>query len=219
MVLERGNSYVRPLDALIDIFYHSIGNNGTLLLNVSPDRHGVIPEDQIIRLRELKEFMDRTFGTNLADGAAASASSEAAGTSPAAVLEENIHSWWSPACDDWDLDKDTASLEITLPETRTFDNLLIQEYIRQGQRVAGRKAFAWVDGQWQQITQKKTIGYKVIVRFPAVTTDRVRIEILRSRDTPMISRVSLHMAHMPQTQDLRLYRLQSVFPWKMHRKM
>lgn len=205
-------SYVRPLQDLINIFYHSIGNNGTLLLNVSPDRHGVIPEDQTCRLRELKEFMDGTFGTNLADGATASASSEAEGTSAAAVLEENIHSWWSPRSDDWDLEKDTASIEITLPQARTFDNLLIQEYIRQGQRVAGWRAYAFVEGRWQQIAQKKTIGYKAIVRFPAVTTDRIRIDILRSWDTPMISRVSLHMTHMPETKELRPYRLQSVSP-------
>lgn len=205
-------SYVRPLKDLINIFYHSIGNNGTLLLNVSPDRHGVIPEDQICRLRELKEFMDGTFHVNLAEGAAAAASSESEGHSAAAALEENVHSWWSPDADDWDLERDTATLEITLPEARTFDNLLIKEYIRQGQRVAGWEAHAFVDGQWQRIAQKKTIGYKTIVRFPAVTTDRIRITILRSWDTPMISRVSLHMTHMPQTQDLRPYRLQSVSP-------
>jgi len=203
-------SYVRPLKDLVNIFYHSIGNNGTLLLNVSPDRHGVIPEDQICRLQELKAFMEGTFGTNLAQGATACASSEAEGTSAAAVLEENIHSWWSPRSDDWDLEKDTASLEITLPQARTFDNLLIQEYIRQGQRVAGWKASALVEGQWQPIAEKKTIGYKTIVRFPAVTTDRIRIEILRSWDTPMISHVSLYMTCMPETKELRPYRLQSV---------
>ena len=196
-------SYVRPLEELVNIFYHSIGNNGTLLLNVSPDRHGLIPEDQIRRLREFREFMEGTFGTDLAQGASAVADSEMPGTVAQSVLSEEPNAWWSPACEDWDVDRDHASLEIVLPEKRTFDNLLIQENIRQGQRVAGWQAYAWVDGQWMRIAGKKTIGYKTIVRFPAVTTDRVRVDILRSWDTPQIARISLHRTYMPETEDLR----------------
>jgi len=201
-------SYVRPLSDLINIFYHSIGNNGTLLLNVSPDRHGVIPEDQIIRLQEFRAFREGTFGTDLAEGAVVAADSCAAGTAAETVLQEN--GFWSPDCADWDADLHTASLELTLPEARSFDNLLIREDIRQGQRVAHWRASAFVDGAWQQIAEKKTIGYKTIVRFPAVTTDRVRIEILRSWDTPVISRVSLHKTYLPETQDLRPYRLMEI---------
>lgn len=201
-------SYVRPLSDLINIFYHSIGNNGTLLLNVSPDRHGVIPEDQIIRLQEFRAFREGTFGTNLADGAAVIADSFAPGAAAENVLrDEGV---WSPDQSDWDADLHTAALELTLPEARTFDNLLIREDIRQGQRVAHWKAYAWVDDAWQQIAEKKTIGFKTIVRFPAVTTDRVRIEILRSWDTPVISRVSLHMTFLPETQDLRPYQLKEI---------
>lgn len=171
----------------------------------------MIPEYQICRLRELKEFMDGTFRVNLAAGAKATASSEAEDGHAAAVLEENIHSWWSLRSEDWDLECDTASIEINLSEKRTFDNLLILEYIRQGQRVARWRAHAWGNGQWRQIAEKKTIGYKTIVRFPAVTTDRIRIDILRSWDTPVVSCVSLHMTQMPETKELRSYRLRSVF--------
>ena len=196
-------SYVRPLDELVNIFYHSIGNNGTLLLNVSPDRHGLIPEDQIRRLQEFREFMDGTFGTDISgDGQAVSASS-LPGTAAQNVLDADPNLWWSPAGEDWDIDRDQASLEISLPEKRTFDNLLIQENIRQGQRVAGWQAFAWENGQWLKLAEKKTIGYKTIVRFPAVTTDRVRVDILRSWDTPQIARISLHKTHLPKTEDLR----------------
>lgn len=203
-------SYVRSLEDLVNIFYHSIGNNGTLLLNVSPDRHGLIPEDQICRLREFREFMDGTFGTDLALGAQVCADSAMSGAPASGVLLSDPESWWSPDCEDWDVDRDHASLEIVLPEKQTFDNLLIQENIREGQRVAGWQAFAWVDGQWQKLAGKKTIGYKTIVRFPAVTTDRVRVEILRSWDTPQILRISLHQTHMPETVQLRPYEPKTV---------
>ncbi len=194
-------SYVRPLSALIDIFYHSIGNNGVLLLNVSPDRHGVIPEDQIRRLQEFRAFMDGTFGKNLALGARA----RAADTSADGILADDESTCWSPDIPDWDCGESTAAVEITLPQAQTFDNLQLREHIQAGQRVAGWRAFAFVNGAWRKIAEKKTIGFRVIVRFPAVTTDRIRIEITRSRDTPMLSGFGLYLSHIPASEDMNPY--------------
>ena len=199
-------SYVRPLSTLIDIFYHSIGNNGVLLLNVSPDRHGVIPEDQIRRLAEFRAFMDGTFSVNLARGAAVRADSEQEGAEARNVLAEDEEHWWSPAQTDWDPDTDTAELEIVLPGKRTFDNLQLREHIQEGQRAAGWRAFALVNGEWRKIAEKKTIGFRTIVRFPAVTADRVRIEFFRSWDTPMLAGLGLFMSHIPETEDMNPYR-------------
>ncbi len=203
-------SYVRPLPALIDIFYHSVGNNGVLLLNVSPDRHGVIPEDQIRRLREFREFMVGTFSVNLAQGAAAKADSEQIGAPLNGLFADDEMHWWSPDTEDWDADVHTAAVEITLPQARTFDNLQLREHIQEGQRVAGWRAFAFVDGQWQKIAEKKTIGFRAIVRFPAVTTDRVKIEIFRSWDTPMLCGFGLYLSHIPETEDMNPFKKMTV---------
>ena len=84
---------------------------------------------------------------------------------------------------------------------RRFDNICLRENIREGQRVAHWRASAWIDGKWQVIAEKQTIGYKRIVRFAEVETDRVRVEILRSWDTPMISFAGLYLTFMPQTHE------------------
>ncbi len=199
-------SYVRPLRTLIDIFYHSIGNNGVLLLNISPDRHGVIPEDQIRRLAEFRAFMDGTFSDNLARGAVVRADSEQEGAKAVHALAEDENRWWSPDRPDWDPDTDTAELEIVLPEKRTFDNLQLREHIQEGQRVAGWRAYARTDDGWMKIAEKKTIGFRRIVRFPAVTSDRVRIEIVRSWDTPMLSGLGLFLSHIPESEEMNPYR-------------
>ena len=188
-----GSSFVRPLNELIDIFYHSIGNNGLLLMNLSPDCHGRIGEDQIQRLAEFHAFMENTFGTDLARGAAVQASE---GNAECVLCEDDA--FWSPDAEEWDVDRSTCSLELVLPEARSFDNLLIREAIAHGQRVARWRASARADGKWVEIANKRTIGRKVICRFPAVTTDRVRVKILRSWDTPMIARVSLHTTCLPE---------------------
>lgn len=195
-------SHVRGLDELIDIFYHSIGNNGVLLMNISPDRRGLIPDDQITRLMEFRRFMDDTFGSDAAEGAEAIADSSKSGAPAENLLCEGEEKYWTPNVQDWDIDNSRAVIEIRLPEKRLFDNLLVQEHIAEGQRVAGWRAEALVDGEWKQIAEKKTIGYKAICRFPKVTSDRVRIEILRSWDTPMLTRVSLHLTKKPASKEL-----------------
>lgn len=174
-------SRVRPLRELVEIFYHSIGNNGTLLMNISPDRHGRIPEDQVRRLMEFRAFMEGTFNVNLAEDARIQ--SELSGAS------------------DWDIDGSKAAIELRLPEPRRFDNLCLREDVREGQRVAGWRASVWIDGEWHTAAEHRTIGFRRIVRFPEVTADRVRIEILRSWDVPMLSFVGLYLTHMPKTDD------------------
>ena len=44
---------VRPLSEMVDIYYHSIGRNGTLLLNFPVDQRGLIHENDEQRVREL----------------------------------------------------------------------------------------------------------------------------------------------------------------------
>ena len=203
-------SYVRPLSALIDIFYHSIGNNGVLLLNVSPDRHGLIPEDQIKRLAEFREFMERTFSENLAAGAAALASSEQKNAPASDIFADDDVHFFSPDAGNWDIDRDTVQIEIRLAQAKTFDNLQLREHIAEGQRVAGWRASALVEGNWVKLAEHKTIGFRRVVRFPAVTADRVRIEILRAWDTPMLAGFGLYKSHIPETEDMNPYKTISI---------
>lgn len=198
---NEGTSHVRSLDDLIKVFYHSMGNNGTLLLNVSPDNRGLIPDDQIARLNEFKQFIDGTFSCDLASGGKAAADSEDASHKASAVLEQDIHTYWMPDIKDWDIDASTATIEIDLGEMKTFDNISLREYIYEGQRVNLWTVKALIDGEWTELVQKKTIGYRTIRKFDVTTTNKIQLCILRSWDVPMISRISLHLSHIPQSND------------------
>ncbi|MFD3257107.1 alpha-L-fucosidase [Paenibacillus lentus] len=49
------------LDQLMDIYYRSVGHGATLLLNVSPDNRGLLPEADVKRLLEFGEGIRRRF--------------------------------------------------------------------------------------------------------------------------------------------------------------
>ena len=55
------------LDALLEIYYRSVGRGAQLLLNVPPDRTGHVPEADARRVAEFGAAIRRRFGTSLAD--------------------------------------------------------------------------------------------------------------------------------------------------------
>ncbi len=71
---------------------------------------------------------------------------------------------------------------------------MLQEQIAQGQRIEKFELDALVDGHWKPIAKATTIGYKRLLRFPAVTAQKVRLRILQSRDCPTIREFGLFKA-------------------------
>lgn len=59
---------VKSLDDLRNIYYGSVGRNGVLLLNIPPDKRGLIHENDVQRLKEFSAFLKETFDENLALG-------------------------------------------------------------------------------------------------------------------------------------------------------
>lgn len=68
------DSKVKSISDLMKIYYGSVGRNATWILNVPPDRRGLFTDTDVQRLKELGDHLARTFGTNLAEGVAASGS-------------------------------------------------------------------------------------------------------------------------------------------------
>jgi alpha-L-fucosidase len=59
------NKKVKSPEKLADIYFHSVGRNSVLLLNIPPDRNGLIHKRDIKSLSGLRKLLDRTFRTNL----------------------------------------------------------------------------------------------------------------------------------------------------------
>ena len=87
----------------------------------------------------------------------------------------------------------TASLLFEFPEPRTFNRIVLQEYIPLGQRIAAFHVEALsADGTWQEIARETTVGYKRIVLTPTTTTPALRLVIDDALATPTLTRVALY---------------------------
>ena len=105
------------------------------------------------------------------------------------AIDNNKDTYW--ATDDT---VKNASLTIDLGKPTLFNRLLIQEYIRLGQRVKAFTLEVFVDGAWKEIAKATTIGYKRILRFPSVNASKVRINIIDSKACPVISNIGIYDA-------------------------
>ncbi|MGB7295773.1 MAG: alpha-L-fucosidase [Candidatus Aminicenantales bacterium] len=178
---------VKSPEKLVDIYFSSVGRNGVLLLNVPPDRRGLIHENDIRNLMEMRRILDRTFGVNLVAGARVKATSEKKGCGAGFILDEDKATFWTTPDG-----VETATLEFVLPEKKTFDIVLLQEEIQMGQRVEDFSLEIWDGDAWRPLAVGTTIGYKRLLRVPEIKAERVRLTIERSRISPTLSAFGLY---------------------------
>src|SRR5512137_704949 len=153
---------VKTVDQLLTIYHQSVGRGANLLLNIPPDRRGLIPDIDAERLRSFRRALDAMYRTDLAAGAKAAASSVrgGAGTYAAArVNDGKADTYW--ATDDG---VTSGSVTLTFAKPTRFERVVLQEFIRLGQRVEAFTIEAEVGGAWRTIGEGTTIGYKRIVR-------------------------------------------------------
>jgi alpha-L-fucosidase len=110
------------------------------------------------------------------------------------VTDNDKNTYW--ATDD---EITTPSLTFTFDRPTTLNRFAVEEYIRLGQRVKAFTVEALVEGNWKELAQGTTIGYRRILRFPSVTTTRVRFRVTDSKSCPLLSNIGLYNA--PQILD------------------
>jgi len=183
---------VKSLAHVVDIFYTSIGRNSNLLFNIPPDHRGLIHPNDSTRLMEMREIIDQTFAENLAKKAKISANQTRGDSKRFAaknLINSNFHKYW--ATDDGQL---TATIEIDLRKPQTFNRLELMEYIPLGQRVR-EFSIEYFDGsEWKHIKRQTTIGYKRILRFPLITTQKLRVHIEDALASPVLNGIGIYRA-------------------------
>lgn len=183
---ESENDRVKAPDKLLDIYFSSVGRNSVLLLNIPPDTRGLIHENDIKSLQAWRKAIDDIFSKNLADSAKISVLKGGNTATAKKMLDKNNATHWTTD------GQPEAALEFTLPRCQTFDVLMLGENIRVGQRIEKFRLSALVNGDWKTVTEGTTVGYKRLLRFPAVTACKVRLEILASRLSPAIAEFGLY---------------------------
>ncbi len=188
----REDSRVKSLPQLLDIYYNSAGRNGTLLLNFPIAPNGLIHKNDEKAALDFAQAVKEAFAVDLARNAKVEATNvrgQVDKFGAAKVIDGDKNTYW--ATDDG---VTTASLTLDFGKPTTFNRFLAQEYIRLGQRVKAFTVEALVEGQWKELAQATTIGYKRILRFAPVEATQVRFRIAEAKSCPVISNIGIYYA-------------------------
>lgn len=131
---------LKSVEHLAAIWYRSIGLGANLLLNVPPDRRGLIDATDRERLLAFAGTIRDRFASPLA-----------------AELGREDRGWVAS----W-------------PEPVTLDHLVLEEDLREGQRVGRHRVLDGVTGR--VLAEGGTIGVRRVHAFPAVTTSDIVVE-------------------------------------------
>lgn len=195
---------VRSADDVFDIYERAVGGNTVLLLNIPPNKDGRFSDRDVASLTEVGKRIRETYTNNLIEK----------WNAPEVLFDEDVATGIPVE----------SEIIISSETPATFNRLLLQEAVpNSGERIESHAVDAWIDGEWQQIAEATNVGFRRILRFPDVTTDKIRIRIKDSRLTPSLSTVKAYYynARPPQLQASRtldgvvsIYPKKSDFKWK-----
>ena len=150
---------VKSLDELIGIYYYSIGRGANLLINIGPDRRGLLPDKDSQRLIEFGDFIKKSFSA------------------------QNLIS------SDFVKIKDSYICELKEPALINHCVLKEAEESLDAVGQFSVKAYPHPFGPPVTVYIGKTIGYKTICRFPPFFTKKIEVTIERNKESDKIENI------------------------------
>ncbi len=180
------DSRVKPVSELWDIYCNSVGRNSVLLLNLPPDRRGLLNPIDSLNVAMLRKGLDETFSNNLLKNAKVTATNNRGKRFDARFLVDNDPTTYYAGRDG----AVASDITFALPKAETFDCLMLQEVIDLGHRTTRWQVEYSDNGKnWTLIPETsnlQSVGNKWIVRFAPVKAKYVRLRILDGNATPAL---------------------------------
>ena len=182
---------VKTADELCEIYYNSVGRNANLLLNFPVALNGKInPTDSSNAVEFYKTITNELSNNLLADAKVSADNERGRRFSASKVNDGNPETYW--ATDD---DYPYGTISFSMDKPVTISRVMIQEYVKLGQRVKSFYLEGCKDGNWFRINtydETTTVGYKRIVRFDPVEVDKLVIYFEESRGPLCISNIEAY---------------------------
>ena len=150
------------VDRLWRAYLESIGRGANLLINITPDTAGNVPELESDRLAAFGTEIRRRVGHAVAQ------------------VESPFH--WTPG----------HAIEVNLGGERQVDYVSIEEDLSRGQRVCGYELDLWRRGAWYPVATGSTIGRRRIEALGGVGATRLRLRITAAEAVPVLRRISVY---------------------------
>ena len=162
---QQEDNQVKSLKHLTDIYFKSVGYNSVLLLNIPPDQRGRISDADVNRLKEFADYRKEIFADNRVKG--------------------GLKAWTARPGD---------TRVYQLKPKSEINVVMLREDISKGQRIEAFTVEALTADGWKEIAKGTTVGYKRLIRIPAVEARQLRVKVDACRLAANISEVAAYYA-------------------------
>jgi len=176
---ESEDAHVKTPEQLMELYFKSVGRGANLLLNIPPNRHGLLSPEDVRSLEEFHRHLQSAFEENLASKATLRASNVRGNRNrygPQSLLDGNRDSYWAtddPVC--------TPELIVYFKHPVRFNVIRLREAIQLGQRIGAYALDAWGNDAWTQIAQGTSVGScRLVPLADAIEATRLRLRITNS---------------------------------------
>ena len=162
---QQEDNQVKSRKHLTDIYFKSVGYNSVLLLNIPPDQRGRISDADVNRLKEFADYRKEIFADNRVKG--------------------GLKAWTARPGD---------TRVYQLKPKSEINVVMLREDISKGQRMEAFTVEALTADGWKEIAKGTTVGYKRLIRIPAVEARQLRVKVDACRLAANISEVAAYYA-------------------------
>jgi alpha-L-fucosidase len=141
---------VKTADALVELYFRSVGRNSKLLLNVPPTRDGLLNDVDVSHVTAFHDRLTSLFSSDVA-----------ADARPV---------WRTTGAN-------TAEVEVDLGRTVTIGVARLAEQIAHGQVVSRYTLYGSDASDWSVLSSGTTIGYARLDRFAPTAVRRVKLVV------------------------------------------
>ena len=162
---DQDEDTVKSLEQLMGLYYYSVGRGCNLLINIGPDRRGLLPDKDRTRLLEFGEEVRRRFGKPLAG---------------LADFKQSENVWTYAPEKPVLMDHVVVQEDLTTGErVRKFE---VEAYVGGG------------PADWVKLWDGYSIGHKAICRFPLLQVYQVRLKVTEADGEVRLRTLEIHQS-------------------------
>ena len=177
---------VKSSEQLFDLYLKSVGRGSNLLLNVPPDRRGLINESDSAALIAFKKLREESFKTNLLSDARAYWEVNEESLINNSVTYRSFNNKGS-----YGINK--QSFVMQLPAPAKINCIILKEAIHLGQTVENFKIVLFNEDKQVGEIEGTTIGRKRILTFPAQTITSFKVYLIDRHGNDNVSGVAAYL--------------------------
>jgi alpha-L-fucosidase len=193
---EAENAKVKTPAQLTSLYYQSVGRGANLLLNVPPNRDGVLSAEDIASLKGFGAYLKGTFAQNLAAHARTDATHVRGNDKqygPAHLVDGHPDTYWAT-------DDNVTSADVTfdLGHPVKFQVIRLKEAIQFGQRIDAFTVERWQGDSWAPVASATSIGPRRLIRLDApIIAARLRLRVTQASASPALHEFALFSEAAP----------------------